>query len=314
MRTFFRIFDNKLYTIQRENIGFPIHDPYYIPDEYLDDGEFVVMRTCHGIGDWCIISSIPRLLKEKYPNCKVYIPSDIMLKNLFGSMLNNWGYGTFDASTISKVVFENNPYVDDFIDECNSEVFHDHYRLYDVNNHKIPLAEQMLKFWQFKSDEFDDSTPDIYFSDEEKIFGDKLINELAGDNNYGYVGVNHATFGSTANTKPLTDKVRENSDLVWFNYSEIPIEETDLRFLTNSVSIKELNLSIRQQMYLRCNAKINVGNETGMTLWVAKYSKTYVLGNEVYGSIHGKHQEGKPRKNPFSSGNFVNNIRYLNNE
>ena len=131
MKTFFRIFNNKLHSIEVDDIGFPSTDPSYIPDEYLEKKEFMVMRTCHGIGDWCIISAIPRLLKEKYPDCKVYVPSNIMLKNLFGSMLNNWGYGTFDAGTISKVVFENNPFVDGFIDEYSGEVFHDHYRIFN---------------------------------------------------------------------------------------------------------------------------------------------------------------------------------------
>ena len=36
MKTFFRIFDNKLHGIQRENIGFSINDAMYIPDEYLE--------------------------------------------------------------------------------------------------------------------------------------------------------------------------------------------------------------------------------------------------------------------------------------
>ena len=47
----------------------------YIPDEYLDGKEFLVMRTCHGIGDW-VLSSIKCQsdLKQRYPNCKVYIP------------------------------------------------------------------------------------------------------------------------------------------------------------------------------------------------------------------------------------------------
>ena len=41
------------------------------------------MRTASGIGDWGIISAIPRLLKEKYPKCKVYVPSKKLLKKLF---------------------------------------------------------------------------------------------------------------------------------------------------------------------------------------------------------------------------------------
>ena len=72
-----------------------------------------------------------------------------------------------------------------------------------------------------------------------------------------------------------------------------------------------MNLNIRQQMYLRCKAKVNVGNETGMTLWGAKYSDTYVLGNKFFGPVHGAELNGKPRKDPFKSGNFVNKINYL---
>ena len=36
-------------------------------------------------------------------------------------------------------VFENNPYVDEFVDEIEGEVFHDHYRVYDNENIDIPL-------------------------------------------------------------------------------------------------------------------------------------------------------------------------------
>ena len=77
--------------MERDSIGFSSKDPYYIPDEYLDKKEFIVMRTCHGLGDWVLLSSIPRLLKTKYSDCKVYIPSKKMLKGIFGDMLNNWG-------------------------------------------------------------------------------------------------------------------------------------------------------------------------------------------------------------------------------
>ena len=265
------------------------------------------MRTCHGIGDWCIISGLPRLLKEKYPDCKVYVPSSTMLKNLFGNMLNNWGYGTYDCSQITHDIFSNNPYVDSFIDSFEGEIFHDHYRIYDENNDKIPLSEQMLKFWQFKKKEYLDSTPDIYFSKEEKSFGDKILGSLK---NFGYISVS-STYGTTANTKVLRDKIKEYGDITWFYYGENPIEDTDLNFIKKYISIKPMNLNIRQQMYLKCQAIVNVGNETGMALWGAKYSDTYVLGNKVYGPNHGGKNEGKLRKRPFKSGNFVNKVNYL---
>tara|TARA_B100000963_G_scaffold269472_1_gene237613 strand:- start:3040 stop:3957 length:918 start_codon:yes stop_codon:yes gene_type:complete len=303
---FFRILDNTLFSAgDVKRVGWDVSEPMYIPDEYLENGEFVVMRTCHGIGDWCIISALPRLLKEKYPNCKVYVPSQKMLKSVFGNMLDTWGYGVYDASNVSYDVFQNNPYVDEFIDSIEGEIFHDHYRIYDVNNSEIPLVTQMLKFWQFKDSELLDTTPDIYFSDSDKF------NVHINDMDYGYVGVS-STYGNTADTQLLVDKIKEYGDMTWMYYGEQPIEETNLSFIKDVINIKPMGLSLRQQMYLRCNAKVNVGNESGTTLWCSKYSDTYVLGNKTYGPLHGKNNEGKPRKDPFKSGNFVERINYMN--
>ena len=69
---FWRVLDNRLHSINNvERLGFDVSNPSYIPDEYLEKQEFVVMRTCHGLGDWGIVSALPRLLKEKYPNAEV---------------------------------------------------------------------------------------------------------------------------------------------------------------------------------------------------------------------------------------------------
>ena len=305
---FFRINNNRLSSAgEVDLIGFDKNNPMYIPDEYLDGGEFVVMRTCHGIGDWCIISALPRLLKSKYPNCKVYVPSSKMLKDVFGNMMQNWGYGVYDATKVTEDIFKNNPYVDGFVDYVEGEIFHDHYRIFDSENSKIPLVTQMLKFWQFEDDELSDTTPDIYFSKEEDEFGKKLIGNLK---NYGYISVS-STYGSTADTQLLVDKVKEYGDIHWFYYGETPIESTNLNFIKNYTSVKELNLNIRQQMYLKTNAVVNVGNESGMTLWGAKYSPTYALSHKTYGKIHGKELDGKPRKDPFKTGNFVELINYI---
>ena len=73
---FYRIFNNQLHPAQEVNaLGFEEGEGLRIPDEYLDAQEFIILRTAHGIGDWGIISAIPRLLKAKYPECKVYVPS-----------------------------------------------------------------------------------------------------------------------------------------------------------------------------------------------------------------------------------------------
>ena len=70
-----------------ENLGFSEKDPRYIPTEYLEKGEFLLFRMANGFGDWGILSAMPRLLKEKYPHCKVYLPSEKLIKE-FNSFMS----------------------------------------------------------------------------------------------------------------------------------------------------------------------------------------------------------------------------------
>ena len=58
-------------------------------------------------------------------------------------------------------------------------------RIYDEENTDIPLVEQMLKFWQFTEDEMKDSQPEIYWTDEEKYYGDAIIKEYVGSQEFG---------------------------------------------------------------------------------------------------------------------------------
>ena len=172
---FWRIVDNQLHPVKEtEYLGFEKSEGLRIPDNYLDKQEFMVMRTCHGIGDWGIISAMPRLLKEKYLDCKVYVPTKKLLKKLYGQDHNN-----------VHVIFDNNPYVDEFVDEIDGEIFHDHYRIYEKDNTDIPLIKQMLKFWQFTEKEMSDSQPEMYWSDEEKELGDTIIQEYVGGEEFG---------------------------------------------------------------------------------------------------------------------------------
>ena len=66
MAIFWRINSNELTPLfETPTLGFSEEDPSFIPDEYLENGEFIIFRTCHSIGDWGIISAIPKLLKTK---------------------------------------------------------------------------------------------------------------------------------------------------------------------------------------------------------------------------------------------------------
>ena len=149
---------------------------------------------------------MPRLLKEKYSDCKVYVPSSVMLKKIFGEMLNNWGYGTFDASKISEIVFESNPYVDGFVDEIDGEIFHDHYKIFDESNDKVPLLKQMLMFWQFKDDEMLDTTPDFYPNENEKEWIKRFTQRWELDK-YSYISVS-STFGNTSDSNILIEQIK----------------------------------------------------------------------------------------------------------
>ena len=310
MKTFFRILDDQLYGFQTDEIGFSIDDPSYMPDDVLESQRFMVMRTCHGIGDWVLLSSMPRLLKLKYPNCKVYVPSKKLMKKIFGDLLDTWGYGTFDASTIPEIVFKNNPYVDDFVDEFKDEIFHDHYKIFNSNEDKIPLVEQMIKFWQFTKNEIQDTTPDFYLSAKEKDW----FNEFNDFEKYGYI-LTSSSFGAGANPDNLLSFIKKKADSIkkWYYYGEIKFKDSLFNFLDkdNVIEIKPLNLSIRQQQILKVCAEENFGNETGMNLWTSKYSKCYVLQNLHYSFFHGGDKVGKIRERPFKSGNYVEKINYI---
>ena len=88
---FWRIVNNNLHPVKEvEKLGFEESEGLRIPDEYLEKQEFTVFRTAHGFGDWGLISAMPRLLKEKYPDCKVYVPSLKLLEKMFGGMKDMW--------------------------------------------------------------------------------------------------------------------------------------------------------------------------------------------------------------------------------
>ena len=296
---FWRIVDNQLNPINEvENLGFEKLEKLRIPDEYLDKQEFMVLRTAHGIGDWGIISAMPRLLKEKYPNCKVCVPSKKLLKKFqFGQDHNN-----------VHVVFDNNPYVDEFVDEIDGEVFHDHYRIYDKDNTDIPLVKQMLEFWQFTEEEMSDSQPEMYWSDDEKMFGDKIILEyIKGGEfewpspipNFGCLLISDrfgTLFGEydekfyKKDTKVITKVLKDNS-LPYFYYTSKSIKETPFNFIDKALDMGYIDLRI--QLYIKSQAKINVSNQCGTNQIVTRYSKCYesqrqypIAHNFVEGEIY----------------------------
>ena len=268
---FWRIVDNKVHPIQEtDNLGFDKSEGYRIPDEYLDKQEFMVMRTAGGIGDWGIISAMPRLLKEKYPNCKVVVPSKKLLRKLFGKDHNN-----------VHVVFDNNPFVDEFVDEIGGEVFHDHYRIYDKDNTDIPLIKQMLEFWQFEDKEVMDSRPELYWSFEEQELGDSIINKAARDSEFGCLLISDR-FGTQLGKhhQETYDRDVQNfmnilteHQLPYFYWTSKPISETPFNWIDKVLDMKHIDLRI--QLYIKSKAKINLSNQCGTNQLMVRYSKCF---------------------------------------
>ena len=286
---FWRIIDNKLHAIKdTDNLGFEESEGLRIPDEYLKEKKFMVLRASDGIGDWGIISAIPRLLKQKFPDCQVLVPTKNYLKNLFGKDHNN-----------VHVIFNNNPYVDEFVDEVSGEVFHDHYRIYDKNKTDIPLAKQMLKFWQFSDNEMSDCQPEMYWSDEEKEFGDKIINRYV-DGDFGFLLVSKrfgTQFGkhhqeSYDKDKKVMTKVLKDNPLPYFYWTHKPLRQTEFSFIDSALDMR--NIDLRIQLYIKSKAKINLANQCGVNHSIVRYSKCYE----------------SQRQFPISH-NFINGVNYI---
>jgi hypothetical protein len=267
---FWRILDNTVHPVQKvDKLGFEESEGLRIPDEYLQQKNFTVFRTSWGIGDWGVISAMPRLLKQKYPDCKVYIPSKNLIKKLFGIDTN-----------IMYDIFNNNPYVDEFKDNIEGEIFHDHYRIYDNNNLNVPLVEQMLKFWQFEKTEYEDSQPELYWSKEEKELGDKIIKKFIGDKEFGCLLISKrfgTQFGkydkkSFINDNDKINNLLNSNKLPYFYWTYKPLNQ--FNFSLNSI-LDMHNMSLRIQLYIKSKAKINIGNQCGTNHCVVRYSNVY---------------------------------------
>ena len=233
---------------------------------------------------------MPRLLKQKYPDCKIYLPSLKLLEQLFGSIKQNWGSWGNPLENI-KNVFDNNPYIDGELDEVDGDIFHDHFRIYDEQNLNTPLVQQMLKFWQFETNEIEDYTPELYFSEKEKELGDKIIKEHVKDKEFGSLLISNRY--DFTQDKIIVDLLKEN-DLPYFYYSSKPLHQTDFNFINKALDLN--HIPTRIQLYIRSKAKINIGNHCGVLDCISRYSKTYTIQRQY-----------PPKHNYISSENYVGN-------
>ena len=269
---FWRTYNNKVHSVgEVTQLGFPLSDPSYIPDDYLEAREFIILRTCFGVGDWGIISAFPRKLKEKYPDCSVLIPSPKLLREMFGQLEQNWSSWD-DPFQVVHTIFDNNPYVDAFVDSFDGEVFNDHYRITDGGD--VPLMEEILRFWQF--DSFEDIEPELYFSKEEMEFGDNIIKEHS-NGEFGTLLISNRFDGvGIEKIQKTLDWYKNLPIFYWTKSSDVGLEfkrGLDLR-----------HVDTRIQLYIKTKAKFNVGNQTGVNDTIANYTPTFTVARPNLGS------------------------------
>jgi hypothetical protein len=268
---FWRTYNNKVYPLgDVTQLGFTTSDPSYIPDEYLESKNFVILRTCFGVGDWGIISAFPRKLKEKYPDCKVWVPSSKLLREMFGHLEQNWSAWD-DPFKVVHTIFDNNQYVDGFVDSFEGEVFNDHYRITDGTD--VPLMEEILRFWQF--DTFDDIEPEIYFSKKEIELGDQIIKEHC-DGEFGTLLISNRFDGDGA--ERIQQKIDEYNlpMFYWTTKNDFGLQ------YKKCLDLRHVNTRI--QLYIKSKAKFNAGNQTGVNDTIANYAPTYTVARPNLGS------------------------------
>ena len=264
---FWRIVDDKVLPIgEVDTLGFEESEGMRIPDEYLNDQEFVIMRGCHGIGDYGIVSAMPRLLKQKYPKCGVFLPSNNLYKKLWGQ-----------DNKVVESIFKNNPYVDGFVDSVKGDIFHDHYRVWNKNESDIPLVKQMLKFWQFEDDEMEDYLPELYWTHEEETLGNAIIKDIVGGEDFGCLMISDR-FGQDDKTpnpqtfKSHSEKLKSllnKNDYPYFYWSYKPIKDLGFKFRKG---LNFRNMDLRIQLYIKSKAKVNIGIQCGTTQCIVRYS------------------------------------------
>ena len=280
MSVFQRIFNNQIHYISNvDRLGWSLDEEYLTPpDGYISNGEFVIHRGCYSIGDWSIISAMPRILKEHYPKCKVYVTSENFAEKMYGPIefnkQNVWGHWKNPYLNV-RHVFDNNPYVDGYIDSYEGEIYHDHFRIRDPQNEADPLILQMLRWHGIFLTLEDDFAPELYFSDEEKQQFEEFKQNIFGKSEYG-------SFSYRVN---FPERDYKSHRLEWVQrkldeYNDLPFmyyfDDSVFNFNLNKV-LTANGLDVRLILYLICNSKVVTGLQSGVYDACGRYTDIKVL-------------------------------------
>ena len=169
-------------------------------------------------------------------------------------------------------------------------VYHDHFRIYDMNNLNTPLVQQMLKYWRFESDEMRDCQPEIYWTEDEIKRGDEIIKIIFKDKEFGFLYIDDIFFQTNPEYSgaPLVRKreliqqeiLKHNIDWLYYTHDGIFHYKTP----NNVINIKDYNMTLRIQNYIKSKAKLIIGHQGGYgTDVMPRYTECYVvpIGNNI---------------------------------
>ena len=250
-----------------------------LPKDY--DSWFPFVNTSFSLGDLVITSGIYEALKKKYPKIKIAIPTIEWYEKIFGDYLNSWNYN--DSMTWKdniQTILGNNPNIDYKFKPGEFDlIYTDHERIYtnlvETKNGIVscdePLAEQILRRFGLTESDLKriDSKPKIYFTEDEIEKCENIIKDKIGNREYGCLLFS----ARIANMRGRWEKdyllfkhAKKYKNLPIFYYSQFDIGNTEWsEYFPENNNFSEMGLSIREQIYIKRNAKFNIGYCGGIT-------------------------------------------------
>ena len=129
-------------------------------------------------------------------------------------------------------------------------------------------------FYRSKTDEYKDSSPELYFTDEEKDIGDTIIKNHAPDG-FGTLLLSNR-FKEDRDVEFIR-KVLYKNKLPYFYYVKDP---SFLSLFDVNTAFDLRNVAIRVQMYIKTQAKVMVGSMSGADIMFPRYTNVYMAPKE----------------------------------
>jgi len=248
-----------------------------IPQSQRDQSfTFAFTPTAHSIGDWGILSSLPKYIKKLYPNSTIAVPNSTLCHKIFRPLFDRgeWSSITKKPWETGYMMWQHNPYIDHWLSpgEWEHEIYTDHYRVWShEDNFNEPLIEQILRAFGATDEELTqwDTRPQLYFSKEEEEECNEIITKHMGNNPYGcllFSGRVEKYMGRWEFDSILFPDAQEFADMPIFYYSQFDLDKTEWgNIFKNKINFEDLGLTLRQQLYIKQKAYFNLGYQSGIT-------------------------------------------------